>query len=175
MTSNRSVKELDHRILIELKQRRGIDFTGCRAKMLTRRLNQRMAAANCMNSSDYLAYIRNEPAELDRLIDSLTINVSRFFRNALVFEWIAANLLPTMLNKNVIRIWSAGCAAGQEPYSMAILLREFSRRSEALEYAATIFGTDIDRQALRQARRGVYAGGGKPVFRTARRVSKWHR
>jgi len=158
MTSGRDMNAIYRRILIQLKQQRGVDFTGYRAKMAARRLHQRMAAVNCVHAGDYLIYIQDHPAELDRLIDSLTITVSRFFRNALVFEWIAANLLPTLPHNSALRIWSTGCANGQEPYSIAILLREFCRRHDALQPAATIFGTDIDEQALRRARRGIYAG-----------------
>jgi chemotaxis methyl-accepting protein methylase len=110
---------------------------------------------------EYLRYLKGTPGEVDALIESLTINVSRFFRDPLTFEYIGERLLPLLLLEqtkragSALRMWSAGCSMGEEPYSMAILIREFSEK-EDLPRDIVIFATDIDRKVLEKARRACY-------------------
>ncbi|HDZ23917.1 MAG TPA: protein-glutamate O-methyltransferase CheR [Desulfobacteraceae bacterium] len=105
--------------------------------------------------------MKQHPHELDNLVDVLTINVSRFFRNTLAFDYIADKILPAIVfdKKNdrdpSLRIWSAGCATGEEPYSIAILIQELQRK-ESLSLSVNIFATDIDEKVLKKARKAVY-------------------
>jgi chemotaxis methyl-accepting protein methylase len=105
-------------ILDFLSEKRGFDFAGCHREMLVRRIGNRLAATACGDFGEYLACLRRDTNELDRLIDVVTINVSRFFRDSLTFELIADRILPAMVREKAgvgdssLRIWSAGCAGG---------------------------------------------------------------
>ncbi len=149
-------------ILNYLNDKRGFDFTGCHQDMLLRRLGKRLTATASKDCRDYLACLHQNEEELDRLVDVLTINVSRFFRDPLTFELIAERILPTVMRKKVdqggssLRIWSAGCARGEEPYSLAILIHELLEK-EAHQLDLNLFATDIDAKALRDAREARYA------------------
>ena len=149
-------------ILEILKRQRSMDFSGYRIPMLERRLQKRVHNTKTKNLKGYLEYINENQDELDHLIDVFTINVSRFFRNSLTFEYISKHILPDLLTKtefsnknNNIRIWSAGCSTGEEPYSIAILLNEFEKK-EHKNFNANIFATDIDKKALSKAHAGMY-------------------
>lgn len=143
-----------------LKQERNMDFSGYRIPMLERRIQKRINTTKSKNLQNYLGYINEHQDELDNLIDVFTINVSRFFRNSLTFEYINKQLMPKLLktkensNRN-LRIWSAGCSTGEEAYSMAILLNEFEKK-EQKSFNTNIFATDIDRKALKTALAGIY-------------------
>ena len=151
-----------HRILSVLKQQRGIDFSGYRPGMVGRRIALRMQAAGLSRVEDYCAHLRDNPGELERLLDCLTIKVSRFFRNPLVFEYLARHVLPRIIQDKSrgkdrsLRVWSAGCSLGEEAYSLAILLTEHLGK-EDLSESPVIFGTDIDASALQEAEKGIYA------------------
>ena len=147
-------------LLAELNTARGIDFSGYRSNFLKRRIAARMAHTQCDSLSQYLNLIRSDPSECDRLIDTIGINFSLFFRDPIVFEILARTVLPRLLKqkqdarKSEIRVWSAGCAAGEEPYSVAILLNEALKGENNIAYS--IFATDIDRGALKQAASATY-------------------
>ena len=148
-------------ILNHLNKERGFDFSGYRPSMLERRIGKRLTPTQCVDFPEYLKYLKKHPEELDELVDVLTINVSRFFRNTLAFEYIADRILPAIVSEkkgslgHSLRVWSAGCATGEEPYSIAILIRELQRK-EKLGLAINIFATDIDARALKKARRALY-------------------
>jgi chemotaxis methyl-accepting protein methylase len=148
-------------ILRILLEKRGFDFFGYRQSMLSRRVSRRMAVRSCRDFGQYLACLQAEEGELDRLLDALTINVSRFFRDALTFELIAERLLPALIQEKrrdrdpSLRIWSAGCAMGEEPYSVAILVRELLEREEAA-MNLHLFATDIDGRTLAEAAEALY-------------------
>lgn len=149
------------RILNYLNEKRGVDFTGYRATMLERRVRQRFPFTKCKNCNNYFHYLQENPDELNNLIDALTINVSRFFRNALTFEYIADRILPAIFyqkKENInrsLRIWSAGCSMGEEPYSVAILINELFEK-EVLKFDVSIFATDIDGKILKKAQKAAY-------------------
>jgi len=149
-------------VLNYLKQARGFDFSGCRPSMLHRRMSVRLDAVKCKNIPDYLDYLRKDGSELDNLIDALTINVSSFFRDPLVFEYLSEKIVPSILSEKTqissspLRLWSAGCATGEEPYSLAILINELLKK-EGQGIGPNIFATDIDRTVLRRAKVGEYA------------------
>lgn len=129
--------------------------------MLERRINKRLLETDTGSFNEYYNYLVNNQVEEDELIDALTINVSKFFRNPFVFEFISEKLVPRLIfgklkkKEKYLRIWSAGCASGEEPYSLAIIFNEFLEK-ENLELDLRIFATDIDKKSLKSAKEGVY-------------------
>ena len=153
-------KELET-ILNYLNEKRGFDFSGYRASMVERRIKKRLTSTKTKDPNEYLHYLKRHPDELDKLVDALTINVSRFFRDTLTFEYIADRILPAIVyqKKNTLdhslRVWSAGCSMGEESYSIAILINElFEKEEQNLD--VNIFATDIDKGVLKKAREAVY-------------------
>ncbi len=148
-------------ILYCLRADRDLDFSGCRPAMVERRVSQRASLVGCWDFPSYLVYLSKHPDELDKLADVLTINVSRFFRNPLTFEYLASRILPRLIHEKIqqkdltLRVWSAGCSFGEEAYSIAILIHEILGR-ENLRFDIRIFATDIDQGALKKARAAVY-------------------
>ncbi|MEI6154960.1 MAG: protein-glutamate O-methyltransferase CheR [Deltaproteobacteria bacterium] len=148
-------------ILDYLLEKRGFDFSGYHPAMLERRIAQRLPATACNDFNEYLSCLQRNTDELDQLIDVITINVSRFFRNTLTFELIADKILPaivrekTRLQDYTLRVWSAGCAMGEESYSLAILIHELLEK-ERLDMNLHIFATDIDTRVLKDAKKAVY-------------------
>ena len=149
-------------ILDYLMEKRGFDFSGYRGAMLERRISRRLAATHCKDFQSYLTYLQTKPTELDMLLNAITINVSSFFRDPLTFELLADRIIPgileskSRLNDNSIRVWSAGCARGEEPYSVAIIIHELLQK-ENLKITPHIFATDIDAKALKEAEKAVYS------------------
>jgi chemotaxis protein methyltransferase CheR len=169
-------------ILDYLLEKRGFDFSGYHPAMLARRIGQRLAATSCQDFGDYLSCLQQNVDELDRLLDVITINVSRFFRDTLTFELIAARILPDIIGEKTrardqsLRVWSAGCARGEEPYSLAILIHELLRNEEKTgdtsqinqgasaenkygkcpPFSLHLFATDIDLKALADAGKALY-------------------
>ncbi len=114
-----------------MKNKNNFDFTGYRYSVLKRRINKRLSVTNTNSFKEYYKFLIKNSSEIDALIDTLTINVSRFFRNPLVFDFISEKLIPPMIFEKIqtdekyLRIWSAGCACGEEPYSLVIIFNEF--------------------------------------------------
>lgn len=130
-------------------------------KCLRRRIAVRMRARGVHAYADYRALLTRDPDEYERLLAALTINVTKFFRNAEVWHALRDRVLPALfdLRANDIRIWSAGCASGEEPYTVAMLVREHAEATGRLADLRrfSIMGTDIDREALASARRSEYS------------------
>ena len=149
------------RILNYLNEKRGFNFSGYRTSMVKRRVGQRFPSTKCKNYNNYFHFLQENPNELDNLIDVLTINVSRFFRDTLTFEYITDRILPAIVYEkkgsidHALRIWSAGCSMGEESYSIAILINEFFEK-ETLKLDVSIFATDIDGKILKKAQKAVY-------------------
>jgi chemotaxis protein methyltransferase CheR len=126
-----------------------------------RRVNVRVRATSSENYEEYLRLLKKNSAEHEYLIKALTINVSEFFRNPETFEVIEKEVIPFLIKSRSdsliksIRIWSAGCATGEETYSLAILLHRALGR-DFDKYRISIIGTDIDTLSLEKARKGVY-------------------
>jgi len=154
-------KELK-RILNCLNKKRGFDFTGYSLSILERRISQRLSLINCHDYNTYLHYLQENPNECEQLIDVLIINVSRFFRHTLTFEYIANHILPPFVFHNTsqkklsLRVWSAGCSMGEEPYSIAIMINELLE-NEILTHDVKIFATDIDHNILEKAQKAEYS------------------
>ncbi len=149
------------KIINYLIEKRGYNFKGFRKKFIEELIIRRMELNKQTGTADYLSYLKENPSELIELIHGLIIPVSRFFRNPLTFELIYNYTLPNLLvnkknEKEVhFRFWSAGCSNGEEPYSLAIILKEIFK-NEKRPYYIESFATDINKSALEFAKKGVY-------------------
>ncbi|MDP9151397.1 MAG: ATP-binding protein [Myxococcota bacterium] len=136
----------------------GLDFTHYKPSTVTRRIERRLALARAHDIEPYVATLRRERAELDILYGDLLIGVTRFFRNEEAFEALENDVLPELLGRGrrdvPFRAWIAGCATGEEAYSLAITLQEAMARVG--ERPIKIFATDVHRGSLERAARGVY-------------------
>ena len=151
-------RELE-RFLEKLHRSRSVDFRSYKRPMILRRLGRRMAATDCESLEEYSAYLEEHPEEYRQLINAFLIKVTEFFRDLDLFDYLKEEILPELIEaargKSQLRIWSAGCATGEEAYSLAILVSELLGREAGL-FDVRIFATDIDEDAVRFARRGVY-------------------
>jgi len=141
--------------------KKGFDCTYYKDKYLKRRIRARMERNKIISFDDYRLILKNRPQEYHRLIDALAINVTQFFREPPTYEVIKDQIIPRIfedkeeLDSRTIRIWSAGCATGEEPYSLAIVIRELlGLRVD--DYRISIYATDLDEGALSEAEAGVY-------------------
>ena len=140
----------------------GYDFREYKRGTVTRRLERRLHATGAKTYLDYMEFLDAHPEEYQRLADDLIIKVSGFFRSPYSFHQVTRLVLPELVaykrkqGERRLRLWSAGCARGEEPYSIAILLAEFlgDRRQD---FNISIYATDISRQALQEAQAGVYS------------------
>jgi chemotaxis protein methyltransferase CheR len=129
-------------------------------KCLRRRIAVRMRACGVHTYDEFLARLRDAPGELQRLVDVLTINVTKFYRNTEVWQGVTNHVVPPLFAAaGPVRVWSAGCASGEEPYTLAMV---FAEALQALGHLAwldrvTIDATDIDRLSLERAGEGRYA------------------
>jgi chemotaxis protein methyltransferase CheR len=139
--------------LIQLVYKRGgLDCQYYKTNYLKRRLAIRMRATGAKTFREYNIILRVDPEEYHHLLDRLTIHVSHFFRDAVMYKALSNTVVPELKKRNHIRIWSAGCANGEEPYSLAMLFYENKVRGKIV----SILATDIDQACLSRAREGVY-------------------
>ena len=141
----------------------GLDLRGYKPSTLERRIRKRMAQLGVSEYAAYTDVLRMDPGEEKILLNTILINVTEFFRDPQAWECLRTEGLPRMLRKlragDTLRCWSAGCANGEEPYSLAILLSELLG-SRLGEIDVKIYGTDIDEESLTLARRGDYTAHG---------------
>lgn len=144
-----------------LNGKRGFCLTSYKSDYIKRRIAIRMRATRCGAAAQYRALLLRREDELDQLQKTLTIHVSQFFRNPSLFDALRHQVLPPLFDTALsrgdkrLRIWCLGCAGGEEPYSLAMLLREhFSRELDRVE--TVILGTDIDEGTLWAARAAEY-------------------
>lgn len=148
-------------LLDKIMRNRNIDFSQYRPQILKRRILYRLHLAGCADYWDYILLLNRDPQEYDRLIDSLTIKVSEFFRNPTVFQVLGDEIIPEIVSQKqmreakVIRAWSCGAAFGQEAYSMAILFCE-ALGNQLGGFDVSILATDVDNNALAEAQWGSY-------------------
>lgn len=147
------------RLLDQLHERSGIDFSSYKSPTIRRRLQRRMVATGATTMVDYVRFLQRNPEEYSRLVNSFLIKVTQFFRDAEVFDYLRDYILPNVIDhareQGELRIWSAGCATGEEAYSLAILIAEYL--GEDLDgLVVRIFATDLDSDAVTFARRGIY-------------------
>ncbi|MFH1783341.1 MAG: CheR family methyltransferase [bacterium] len=162
------------RILLEkIFSDRGLDCRQYQEKCLKRRIAVRMRARRVRSYAEYLRILLNDQSEYEEFFNTLTINVSEFFRNPETFqafkELVLRPLIKQKKEQNVhsIKIWSAGCAGGEEPYSIAMILRE-ELSEDTWNCVSAVYGTDIDKEILQFAKKAEY----EP--RSVEKVSKIH-
>jgi len=147
-------------LLDYLKRSRGFDFTGYKRASLTRRVQKRMQSIGITGFGEYLDYLEVYPEEFSALFNVILINVTSFFRDTHVWEYMAGEILPHIIgNKLVvepIRVWSAGCASGEEAYTVAMILAE-TLGLEQFRARVKIYATDVDDEALSYARLASYS------------------
>jgi two-component system CheB/CheR fusion protein len=146
-------------LLEYLKRNRGFDFSGYKRASLERRLHKRMQAVSAETYGDYLSLLEAQPDEITHLFNTVLINVTRFFRDGAPWEYLRSELLPRLVAQkkptDPIRVWSAGCATGEEAYTLAIVLSE-ALGPESFRERVKIYATDVDEDALAIARQAVY-------------------
>ncbi|WP_437747789.1 CheR family methyltransferase [Sorangium sp. So ce1504] len=150
-----------HELLDVVRERSGIDFRKYKQATILRRLRRRMAATNTETIEAYRQHLDDHPDELQRLINSFLIKVTEFMRDPELFAQLREVILPGLIaharsDHRALRIWSAGCATGEEAYSLAILISELLG-DELDAFNVRIFSTDVDSEAIAFARRGIYA------------------
>ncbi|MGH7501171.1 MAG: CheR family methyltransferase [Longimicrobiales bacterium] len=136
----------------------GVFCEGYKERVLRRRIAVRMRARNVNTYRAYAAILEADAEEYNRLLDAVTINVSKFFRNASTWLTLRDTVVPALFaaETGVVNIWCAGVAAGEEAYSMAILLLQHAARTGERVDRFRLFGTDIDANVLERAKRGEY-------------------
>ena len=146
-------------ILQMVAKRTGANLTEYKLATINRRVGRRMALHKILSLEDYLHYIEQVPDELDLLLKDILISVTGFFRDPEAFQALKRTLsqmLKTKERGEDIRVWLPGCATGEEAYSIAMLLYEQLGKN-VNQYNVQIFGTDLDQDAIMQARKGIYA------------------
>lgn len=151
------------RLTDKIARERGFGCASYKEKCLRRRIAVRMRARGLHEFDAYARLLDEDAREYDRLLDALTINVTRLFRNREVYDVLARHVIPTLWAgaEGPIRVWSAGCSSGQEPYSLAVLFHHHAVTRQALGALSRvdIHGTDIDRRSLEAAARGGFEEG----------------
>ncbi len=146
-------------IITQLRLRTGHDFTNYKRATVRRRIERRITVTEAADLADYAQFIREHPEEARALLKDLLISVTNFFRDQKTFNSLAGNVIPRLFeNKGAsghVRVWVAGCATGEEAYTVAMLLSEYA---EALTSPPSIqvFASDIDEEAIQAARAGFY-------------------
>lgn len=138
----------------------GIDFRSYKTPTIMRRLQRRIVVTDSQDLDGYVRYLEEHPEEYQQLVNAFLIKVTEFFRDRELFDFLRDALIPELIEKaraqgNQLRIWSAGCATGEEPYSLAILISE-ALGNESEHFNVRIFATDLDEEAVNFARQGLY-------------------
>ena len=147
-------------VLARVRVRQGLDFAPYKAATIRRRLQLRLAVTGTDTLAAYGAYLDDHPEEYRRLVSSFLIKVTEFFRDPTLFDELRERVLPELIaqaraGSRALRLWSAGCATGEEAYSLAILVAEVL--GDDLERVdVRIFATDLDKDAIGFARHGRY-------------------
>lgn len=137
-------------------QRLGKDLSQFKRPFLNRRINARMRTVGVRDGSEYAKLLESDSSEPSLLFNSFSINVTEFYRDAFVWECLSSQTIPRILQTNgalPLKIWSAGCASGEEPYGLAILLKE-AIDTKNLKF--NVIATDINVEALNRAKKGQY-------------------
>ncbi|MCC5969172.1 MAG: PAS domain-containing protein [Pararhodobacter sp.] len=146
------------RVLAFLHARTGHDFSKYKRATVLRRIYRRMQVARLQNLGSYCDYLTGNPEEAQELLGDILISVTSFFRDPEAYAALAKSAIPSLFENTTeegIRIWVAGCATGEEAYSLAILLLEEAERRQ-VSVPIQIFATDLDEGALSTAREGRY-------------------
>ncbi len=147
-------------LLEYLLRTRGFDFTAYKRPSLMRRMTRRMQMIKIEDFAEYMDYLEVHPEEFAQLFDTILINVTAFFRDQPFWDFLAQEILPRIINERKpdepIRVWSAGCASGEETYTIAILLAE-ALGQDPFRDRVKIYATDVDEEALNRARHASYS------------------
>ncbi len=150
------------KLIAKVDAERGIDLGNYRRQYLERRVAARLRTLGLHSYRQYSDTLDRDPAEYAALLDALTINVTEFYRDKTVFDIFRTEIVPTMIEHKLktrhrmIRVWSAGCATGEEPYSITMSFLDAMGAREN-QFLLTVLGTDLDPEALGKARKAVYA------------------
>jgi two-component system CheB/CheR fusion protein len=146
-------------VLHYLKESRGFDFTGYKRTSLARRVRRRMSQVGIEDYAEYIDHLQVNSDEFNALFNTILINVTSFFRDLEAWDFLRSDLVPGLLAErspeDQIRIWSAGCASGEEAYTLAMVFAE-AIGVERFRQRVKIYATDVDEDALVQARHATY-------------------
>jgi two-component system CheB/CheR fusion protein len=148
------------RAILELiKEQVPYDFSEYKCGTIKRRISRRLDNTHTEDLETYLTYLRNNPAEVEFLANDLLIHVTAFFRDQGEFDYLETTIIPALLDnhspKDIVKIWCAGCATGEEAYSLAILIREYLNKTNR-QLEVKIFATDINKKLISLASKGIY-------------------
>jgi chemotaxis protein methyltransferase CheR len=148
-------------LMEKITRDRGFRCASYKDKCLRRRIAVRMRAKGSFTPQEYASVLDTDPREYERLLRSLTVNVTKFFRNWETYVAIEDKVIPALWDRggDEMRVWSAGCSSGEEAYSIGILMHKHARhvgQTDRLD-EVTIVGTDIDTDCLGEAERAFYA------------------
>src|SRR4051812_3120838 len=141
-----------------LKEARGLDLTSYKRPSLQRRVEKRMQAVRAESYISYRTYLESHEDEFAELFNTILINVTAFFRDPPVWDYLRKQVVPQIIAEaeaDSIRVWTTGCASGEETYSLAMCFAEALPENE-LGSRLKIYATDIDEEALAEARHGSY-------------------
>src|SRR2546430_917019 len=153
--------EVLRQILVHISHQASLDFQPYKTSTILRRIGRRMVVTHNRNMQDYLEYLKAHPEEVGELVKAFLINVTQFFRDPDAFVALRNDILPQIIahareRDHILRIWTAVCATGEEPYSLAMTLTDLLG-AELPEWRVKILATDLSETAINFARRGLYA------------------
>lgn len=154
------IEDIEINLLLEgIYQRYGYDFRSYSRASICRRIRQRLASEGLKKVSQLQQQILYDKEKFSLLLNDLTINVTEMFRDPLFYKAFRTRVVPILHSYPSIKIWHAGCSTGEEIYSMAILLQE-----EGLYARAQIYATDIDKNVLQKAKKGIFSASELSLF-----------
>src|SRR5262245_28136264 len=143
-----------------LKTTRGFDFSAYKRSSLMRRIEKRQQAVGIDSYGDYQTYLEAHPEEFGLLFNTILINVTSFFRDQEAWAFLTSQIVPHILSSgrtdSAIRVWTPGCASGEEAYTLAMILAE-GLGIDAFRRRVKIYASDVDEDALMQARHAIYS------------------
>jgi len=148
-------------LMVKIARDKGFGCASYKDKCLRRRIAVRMRARGVHTYPDYAKVLDSDRDEYEKLLDALTINVTKLFRNWETYSVIAETVIPSLWGRNIptINVWSAGCSSGEEPYSLAALFHRHAERVGSLGHVAArvkVLGSDIDARSLVAAETGGF-------------------
>ncbi len=147
-------------LLQYLKKTRGFDITAYKRSGLVRRIDRRLQAVSVPSYDGYQDYLEHHAEEFDLLFNTILINVTSFFRDAEAWRFVATEVVPRIMADarpdGAIRVWSAGCASGEEAYTLAMILVDHMGVHQ-FRHRVKIYASDFDDEALAQARHATYS------------------
>ncbi|MHB8172322.1 MAG: CheR family methyltransferase [Thermincolia bacterium] len=136
----------------KINRKIGLDLGQYKRPQMERRITSLVKSCDCSNFNEYFLLLEKDKTQLNKFINHLTINVSEFHRNPAQWQVLQEKILPELLSKSPsLKIWSAGCSTGDEPYTVAMILSEIAPNGNH-----QIIATDLDQEVLRKAQEGIY-------------------